>query len=57
MDGVIGRIMDEYSLPDLNVVITGGNGRFVLPWLRHRVTYDPDLLLKGLLTIYHRNAS
>lgn len=55
MDGVIGRIMEEYSLPDLNVVVTGGNGRYVLPWIRHKVIYDPDLLLKGLLTIYRMN--
>lgn len=56
IDGVIDRIKETYSLPDLKVVMTGGNSKFVLPWIRHSVTYDPDLLLKGLLSIYRRNS-
>lgn len=32
-------------------VLTGGAGRLVLPWCRHTLRYEPDLLLKGLLHI------
>ena len=56
IDGVIDRIIEEYDLPDLKIILTGGNARYVLPWIRHRVSYDPDLLLKGLLSIYRRNS-
>lgn len=56
MDGVIDRIRADYDLPDLKVVVTGGNGKYVLPWMKNKVIYDRDLLLKGLLAIYRKNA-
>lgn len=55
MDGVIRRIREDYHLPDLKVIVTGGNGKVVLPWIRGKVIYDPDLLLKGMLVIYRMN--
>lgn len=55
MDGVIKRIREDYNLPDLKVIVTGGNSRYVLPWIREKVIHDPDLLLKGLLAVYRMN--
>lgn len=55
MDGVIKRIREEYNLPDLKVIVTGGNSRYVIPWICEKVIHDPDLLLKGLLTVYRMN--
>lgn len=47
IDGLSDRIEAElgYAVP---VMVTGGMGKLVVPWCRRRVTYDPDLLLKGL---------
>ncbi|MEE0954380.1 MAG: type III pantothenate kinase [Eubacterium sp.] len=56
IDEVTDRIAETYGLKDMKVVITGGNGKLVLPWIRKEVFYDPDLLLKGLLAIYRKNA-
>lgn len=43
------------SLQDLKLVLTGGLGRLVLPWIEADVSYEPDLLMKGLYEIYRRN--
>lgn len=56
IEGVTDRIAETYKLTDMKVVITGGNGKLVLPWIRRKVSYDPDLLLKGMLVIYRKNA-
>lgn len=37
------------------LVFTGGLGRFVAPLCRREVTYDEDLLLRGLWKIYIRH--
>lgn len=55
MDGVIRRLREGYDLPGLKVVVTGGNSRYVIPWIREDIIHDPDLLLKGLLAIYRAN--
>ena len=56
LDGAVERAAEELHEPDLRLVVTGGLGRLVLPWIRRPVTYDPDLLLKGLLILYRNNA-
>ncbi len=49
------------AMPHLKVVLTGGLGRFVLPWTRSgassdmEIHYDPDLLLRGLREIFYLN--
>ncbi len=57
IEGAAARIAEELGVaPEkLNVVITGGLGKLVVPWIRRDVIYDPDLLIKGMLTIYHKN--
>ncbi len=65
IDGIAERVRDEICSEGqkLNAVITGGLGRYALPWCRNtsegtngiRLIYDPDLLLRGLLHLYRLN--
>ena len=54
LDGIIDRMEQELGQP-VNVVATGGMSRFVLPLCRREITYDADLLLKGLVFLYENN--
>ena len=47
IDGLSARIEEALGCA-VPVMVTGGMGKLVVPWCRRRVTYDPDLLLKGL---------
>lgn len=37
-------------------MVTGGLAKYVIPLCRHPLTYDPELLLKGLALLYQLNA-
>lgn len=54
LDGLIERIEEETGRK-LSVIVTGGISRFVIPMCRHEMTYDKDLLLKGLWVLYEMN--
>ncbi|HAX03290.1 MAG: hypothetical protein A2Y45_00985 [Tenericutes bacterium GWC2_34_14] len=54
VDGLIERIRDEVK-EDFNVILTGGLSETIAPLCKHPLKRDPDLVLKGLLQIYHRN--
>ena len=54
LDGLLSRIEEEAG-HKLNVIMTGGISRFVMPLCRHEMTYDKDLLLKGLWVLYEMN--
>jgi type III pantothenate kinase len=54
IDGLIDRIEEELGYP-CTVVCTGGNSRIVTPHCRHEIIWDDQLLLKGLMYIYHKN--
>ncbi len=55
LDGIIDRMAEELGeMP--SIVATGGLARFVTPLCRHKIIYDETLLLKGLLTLYRKNA-
>lgn len=54
LDGLLERIEEEAG-QKLNVIVTGGISRFVIPLCRHKMTYDKDLLLKGLWALYDMN--
>jgi len=56
MDGLVDRISDELGGPVL-AVATGGISRLIVPACRRYVVHDPNLLLKGLWDLYHRNIS
>ena len=54
VDGMVERMEAELGAP-VNVVVTGGIARFILPMCRHEILYDKDLLLKGLAILYREN--
>lgn len=54
LDGMIDRIADEVK-GELTIVATGGLSGSIIPYCRHRIIPDDDLILKGLLFIYNKN--
>lgn len=54
LDGMIDRMEEELG-SSATVVVTGGIARFVVPMCRRKMTYDKDLLLKGLRILYENN--
>ncbi|MCR5705602.1 MAG: type III pantothenate kinase [Acholeplasmatales bacterium] len=54
IDGLIDRIMEELG-ENITVIVTGGLGKLIIPYSKHKMTYDPNLLLKGLYYIYKKN--
>ena len=54
LDGLIDRINEELG-ETCTVVATGGLAGAVAPLCRHKMFLEDDLLLKGLLIIYHKN--
>ena len=55
LTGLIDRVTREYGFDDLKVVITGGLSEVVAQWIDADVIRDPDLLMKGLFTIFKKN--
>ena len=56
LDGLIDRINEELGTA-CTVVATGGLAGVIAPLCRHHMILDDDLLLKGLLILYHKNCS
>ena len=54
IDGLIDRVKKELG-DEVSVIVTGGLGKLVVPYMTTNVTYDPNLLLKGLYYIYKKN--
>ncbi len=54
IDGMIDRMEEELGYAT-TVIATGGIAKFVLPMCRHAITYDKDLLVKGLSALYREN--
>lgn len=54
IDGIIDRMEAELGRP-ASLVATGGLARFITPLCRHKISYEDDLLLKGLLILYNKN--
>ena len=55
IDGMIDRIEEEYGKP-CTIVATGRYAKNILPYCKRKITHDPDLILKGLMEIYKKNA-
>ena len=53
IDGMIDKYQKE--LGDFKVVLTGGEARYLVKHLEHKVIYDDNLLLDGLKTLYLKN--
>ncbi len=54
LDGLLDRMEAEIGEP-LYVVATGGISKFISPLCKREMTYDKDILLKGLWILYDRN--
>ena len=54
LDGMIDRMEEELGYKT-KVIVTGGISRFVVPMCRRDMTYDKDLLIKGLAILYREN--
>ena len=54
IDGIIDRMEKELKRP-ASLVATGGLAKFITPLSRHKISYEDDLLLKGLLILYNKN--
>lgn len=54
VDGMIDRICDEVGA-SLPVYATGGLASVITPYCKHKITYDENLVLKGLNIIYQKN--
>lgn len=54
IDGLIDKIKAELK-EDALVIATGGLANLILKHTKNHITYDPDLLLKGLYYIYNKN--
>ena len=55
IDGMIDRIEEEYGSKCV-ITATGRYASIVIPLCRHKIRYDKDLLLKGLIEVYYKNA-
>lgn len=55
LDGMVQRIEEELGSP-VTLVLTGGLAKYVAPLCRHPLTYDPELMLKGLALLYELNS-
>lgn len=55
IDGMIARFEEELGCKT-TVIATGGIARFIIPLCRTPITYDRNLILKGLAHIYRENA-
>lgn len=55
LDGMIDRFADELGGGEVTLVATGGAAARVIACCRHRIRYEPDLLLDGLYRFYLRN--
>ncbi len=54
IDGIIDRIQEELG-EECTVISTGGLANSIIPFCRHNITIDDQLLLKGLMVIYNKN--
>ena len=55
LDGLVDRVEEELG-EKVTVVATGGLMGVVLPFCKHEIHYDENLLLIGLLKLYERNS-
>lgn len=54
IDGMLDRMEEELG-EKATVVATGGLASQILPYCRHEINYEPDLLLRGLAILYNKN--
>ena len=55
IDGMIDRMEEELG-QSATVVATGGLSGGIIPYCKHKIKHEPDLLLKGHAILYQKNA-
>ncbi|MEE1114635.1 MAG: type III pantothenate kinase [Eubacterium sp.] len=55
LDGIIDRFLLEMEGDDPTILATGGMGKIIAPYCRHKIIIDNELLLKGLGIIWYDN--
>jgi type III pantothenate kinase len=55
IDGVIEAYQERYA--NLHVMMTGGDAEYFLPFLKNQITFEPDLIFRGLYVISEFNLS
>lgn len=55
IDGMIDRLEEALGASAATVVATGSAGAEILPYCKHKIIYDADLLLNGLYLIYKKS--
>ena len=56
IDGMIDRFCDEIG-EELKVYATGGHSESIIPYCKHDITIDRDIVLKGLNILYKKNCN
>ncbi len=51
INGIISQIRDEHNYEYMNVIVTGGIGHYIYPFI-DGATYDENLIIDGLCDIY-----
>ncbi len=54
LDGMIGRMEEELG-GEVTVVATGGLAKVIVPYCRHEIILDNELMLQGLRIIWEKN--
>ncbi len=54
LDGMIDRFYEELG-EELPVLATGGLSATIVPYCKHKITLDANLVLKGLYILYQKN--
>ncbi len=54
LDGMIERISEEMGTAP-HIIATGGLAELVIPYMKHEVVFDKELMIKGLKIIYDKN--
>ena len=55
VDGMIDRIKEEIKCDDIPVIATGGLAKIIVPLCKHKIVYNENLVLEGLLEIHNKN--
>ena len=54
LDGLVASIEEDLGTP-VTLLLTGGGGKYVTAFLRHRHVFDPQMTRKGLALLYRLN--
>lgn len=55
VDGILDRFLQELGTEDVSLISTGGMAHLIIPYCRHKIIIEENLLLKGLWHIWKKN--